>query len=190
MEQTKEETKTVTTPEQGKLLLDYGIPESTADFIYEPWPGGEKHLVEKKGPCGFGEIPAWSLAKLAFTVMPGSIKPKIVGEEYLFKICRYDSSVGESGTISYDKNYAPMAGSYFGQSYPTKTNKDIIDCAVNLVIDLVKGGYLEEKYPTAIPDKNDLVKAAEDLFGGSLGGKSLIEAVREIGSKYNKEHKE
>lgn len=190
MEQIIEQAKTVTTPEQGKLLLDYGIPESTADFVYEPWPGGEKHLVEKKGPCGFGEIPAWSLAKLAFTVMPVSIKPKIVGEDYLLKICKYDSSVGESGTISYDKGYAPMAGSYLGQSFPDKTNKDIIDCAVNLIIDLVKGGYLEEKYPSAIPDKNNLVKVAEDLFGGSLINKSFIEAVKEIGAKYNKEHKE
>ena len=182
--------KTVTTPEQGQELLALGIPESTADFLYEPWPGHTYHLVEKDHECGFGEIPAWSFGALFFNVLPVSVTPDVVGDEYHLKCGKYKNYHGgdEYVSITYNSECAALKGDYLGASSPDKENADMIDCMMTLIRDLVKGGYLEERFPTATPQSNDMMEALEGIFGAAGKDLPLVQRIREIGAKYNQEH--
>ena len=182
--------KTVTTPEQGKELLALGIPESTADFLYEPWPGHTYHLVGKDHECGFGEIPAWSFGALFFNVLPPSILPKIAGDEYNLMCCKYKNYHGgdECVSVTYNSECASLKGDFLGASSPDKENEDMIDCMMTLIKDLVKGGYLEERFPTATPESNSMLKVLDDIFGETGKDLPLVQRIREMGAKYNEEH--
>lgn len=186
--------KTITTPEQGKELLALGVPESTADLLYEPWPGNQMHLVEKDHECGFGEVPAWSLGAL-IAIMPTGIIPKLLGEKYDFRFAKYDyweedGSTKDAYSICYSSDTAQMKGDYLGASCPSKECKDMIDCAVALIKDMAKAGYLEERFPSVTPDKSDLMKVVDDLFGGIGPDVPLAEKICQIGAKYRQEHPE
>lgn len=192
----EQKIKTVTTPEQGKELLALGLPESTADLLYEPWPGGQMHLVQKDHECGFGEVPAWTLGALIM-VMPKSINPKIAGDEYKFELKKYEhwqenGETTDGYSITYSNYEATLSGDYIGQVCPERKNrnKDLIDCAVELMKDLAKGGYLEERFPSMTPDKNNLMKAVEELFGSTSSDIPLAQKIQEIGTKYRLEHPE
>ena len=187
-----EKFKTITTPEQGKELLALGVPESTADLLYEPWPGNIYHLVEKDHECGFGEVPAWSLGAL-IAIMPVGIKPKMLGEKYDFRFAKYDywqddGSNIDAYSICYSSDTAQMKGDYLGASCPSKECNDMIDCAVALIKDMAKSGYLEERFPSVTPDKSDMMKALDDLFGGVGADVPLAQKIQMIGAKYNAEH--
>lgn len=190
----EQKIKTVTTPEQGKELLALGLPESTADLLYEPWPGGQMHLVQKDHECGFGEVPAWSLGALII-IMPRSIIPKITGDEYKFELKKYEYWQDNGETIDgygimYSNYEAQLSGDYLGQVCPESKNgnKDMIDCAVALIKDLAKGGYLKERFPSMAPDNNDLMKVVNDLFGNTEADVPLVQKIKEIGAKYRQEH--
>lgn len=175
--------KTVTSVEQGKLLIGLGISEDTADLLYEPWPGKTWHLVEKKGPCGYNEIPAWSLAAL-IKIMPASIKTKFMPDVYNFKLGKYDSyeqDGKDSYCISYYKNYQPMAGDYIGESCPDKTNEDIIDCAVNLIVALVKDNFIKTAAVSSMPDKDDINDILSQVLNNENLSGSLADQICEIG---------
>lgn len=192
----EQKIKTVTTPEQGKELLALGLPESTADLLYEPWPGGQMHLVQKDHECGFGEVPAWTLGALII-VMPRNITPKLTGDSYGFELRKYEhwqenGETTDGYVISYSSDVSQLSGDYLGQACPERKKgvNDPIDCAVALIKDLAKGGFLEERFPSMAPDKNDLMKAVEDLFGGIDSDIPLTQKIQEIGAKYRLEHPE
>lgn len=188
----EQKIKTVTTPEQGKELLALGLPESTADFLYEPWPGGQMHLVQKDHECGFGEVPAWTLGALII-VMPRGMTPKLTGDSYGFELRKYEHRQDNGETtdgysITYSNYEAQLSGDYLGASCPSKECNDMIDCAVALIKDMAKAGYLEERFPSMAPDSNDLMKAVNDLFGNTEADVPLVQKIKEIGAKYRQGH--
>lgn len=130
-------------------------------------------------------------------VMPKSINPKIAGDEYKFELKKYEhwqenGETTDGYSITYSNYEATLSGDYIGQVCPERKNrnKDLIDCAVELMKDLAKGGYLEERFPSMTPDKNDLMKAVEDLFGDIDSSIPLAQKIQEIGARYRLEHSE